>query len=143
MYFAELRLYDEFGRMLNIIESTSGSGLFDFKNFPLIVDGALQPDSKVKSAQDVNAVAQLPPRLLQHARLDLTLLDGIDDSKVLGLDPGVNPICGWILPNHLDNSLLLYAPAGQSLGEFRLVQTPTVKVGTWQGPPHCAGLRTW
>ncbi len=135
LYFEELAVYDKFGRRLRVIESSGGSGLFDAKNFPLVRDAALLPDTVVHS--EIAAVAQLPPRTLQHARLDFRLADGRDDAKILGLDDGVNPIAGWVLPNHLDRSLLLYGPDGASLGEYRLVVGEDgTKHGEWQPPPH-------
>ena len=30
--------------------------------------------------------------------------------------PASNPICGWVVPNYLDNSLMIYAVEGQALG---------------------------
>ena len=30
--------------------------------------------------------------------------------------PAATPICGWLLPNNLDNSLMVYANTGQALG---------------------------
>ena len=134
-YFTELSLYDKFGRQLWIIESSNNSGLFDAKNFPLIRDAALTPTAAIDST--VAGVAQVPPRALQNARLDFDLADGKDQSKILGEDADVNPIGGWILPNHLDNGILIYAPDGTSLGEFRLfAQADSSKVGKWQAPPH-------
>ena len=135
IYFEDLSLYDKFGRVLYVIQSGTNSGLFDMKNFPLVRDPNLDPDVKLNTA--INSVAQLPPRLLQHARLDIDLVDGARDSKLYGLDPNVNPVCGWVLPNHLDRSILVYAPDGRSMGEFRMVVNERgAKSGEWQPPPH-------
>ncbi|HVV22000.1 MAG TPA: hypothetical protein VHF06_21375 [Pseudonocardiaceae bacterium] len=135
LYFTDLYLYDKFGRALFVLESTGSSGLFDYRNFPVLLDDALRPDIPSKSG--VQSVAQLRPRLLQHARLDFRLVDAVDDTKVLDVAPGVTPVAGWVLPNHLDRSLLLYAPDGRALGEYRLVaQADGTRVGEWQAPPH-------
>lgn len=137
IYFANLNLYDKFGRVLYVIQSGQQSGLYDMKNFPLVRDPALFPDTQLDP--NIKSVAQLPPRALQFSRLDFDLVDGKEDAKVLGADAGVNPVAGWVLPNHLDNSILIYAPDGASLGEFRLlVNDRGVKVGRWQAPPHSA-----
>lgn len=136
-YFKELFLYDKFGRMLHIIQSGSSSGLFDAKNFPLIRDEALYADPGI--IKDINSVAQLPPRLLQHARLSFELVDGKSAGEISGPDLNANPVCGWLIPNHLDKSILIYAPDGQSLGEFRLVENEAgIKTAEWQAPPHSA-----
>ncbi|HEX3790772.1 MAG TPA: hypothetical protein VHW44_23120, partial [Pseudonocardiaceae bacterium] len=135
LYFTDLYLYDKFGRTLFVIESGASTGLFDYRNFPLLMDQALVPDARTITT--VASVVQLPPRILQHARIDFRLLDGHDDSKLYEVDAGVNPIAGWVLPNHLDGSILVYAPDGTALGEFGLVvQADGSKIGQWQPPPH-------
>ncbi|HEX6938868.1 MAG TPA: hypothetical protein VF158_05610 [Longimicrobiales bacterium] len=135
LYFEDLALYDAFGRRLWVIESNGGSGLFDAKNFPLVRDAALLPDRVVHD--EIAAVAQLPPRPLQPARLDFRLVDGGNDDRIFGRDADVNPIAGWVLPNHLDGSLLVYAPDGRALGEFRLVAgADGTKRGEWQPLAH-------
>lgn len=137
IYFTDLIVYDKFGRILNIILSSSSSGLYDAKNFPLIRDAALYINQNMTPS--IAAPAQLPPRLLQHARLDMLLVDQMDDSKILNLNADVNPICGWMIPNHLDQGLLLYASDGTSVGELRLIQPVTgAKQVKWSQPPHSA-----
>jgi hypothetical protein len=134
LYFTDLILYDKFGRILLVIEAGE-TGLYDPANFPLIVDPALHPRTKIDTL--IDRVAEVPPRLLQPARLDIELLDGAGGAGVVGVDDGVNPVGGWVLPNHLDGSLLLYAPDGQALGEYRLVETAGgTRTGRWQPPPH-------
>lgn len=136
-YFTDFHLYDKFGRSLHVIQPGQSSGLFDYTNFPVRTDPALAPDQVL--VPKVNSVLQLPPRLLQHARLDIRLLDAKDDTKVHQQDPGVMPISGWVLPNHLDGSILVFAPDGAALGDFRLyTQADGSKLGRWTPPPHSA-----
>lgn len=62
---------------------------------------------------------QLPPALLQPARLDFDLLSATDDTVKFGpAEPGADPVCGWVLPNHLDASLMAYDAQGTALGEM-------------------------
>ncbi|MGW1978104.1 hypothetical protein [Streptomyces sp. NPDC001889] len=134
-HFTDLRLYDAFGRTLDIMESGPSSGVLDETNFPLQLDPHLAPDQVIDPA--IASVMQLPPRLLQHARLDIRLLDAHDDQKVYGHDADATPISGWVLPNHLDHSILLFAPDGTALGDYRLTaQTDGTRTGTWAPPPH-------
>jgi len=134
-YVSSLFLYDNFGRVLSLIESVQNAGIFSAQNFPLIIDSALQPKSKVEST--ITPMVELAPRLLQGGRLDITLLDQTNDQLIYSDFGTANPICGWVLPNHLDNSILLYAPDGTNLGEFRLVESDQgTQVGEWQPPPH-------
>jgi hypothetical protein len=135
IYFTDVYLYDKFGRMLFAVQSNGQSGLFDYTNFPVLIDSAMAPDTKI--AVNVASVMQLPPRLLQNARLDMQLLDAIDDTKLFGRDADVMPISGWVLPNHLDSSILIYAPDGTALGEFSLFAgIDGTRTGQWTPPPH-------
>lgn len=134
-YFTDFFLYDKFGRLLFVVQANQSSALHNYTNFPVRIDSALLPDREV--VPRVNSVLQLPPRLLQAARLDIRLLDALDDTKVYQVDPQVMPIAGWVLPNHLDGSILVFAPDGTALGEFRLyVQADGSKLGRWTPPPH-------
>jgi hypothetical protein len=64
---------------------------------------------------------QLQPTLLQPARLDFDMVSASDDKIVFGpANPGADPICGWILPNHLDHSLSVFDADGEALGEMAL-----------------------
>ncbi|MEW1551705.1 hypothetical protein [Streptomyces tsukubensis] len=136
-HFTDLRLYDAFGRTLDIMESGPSSGVLDETNFPLRLDPHLTPDRVIDPV--VRSVIQLPPRLLQHARLDIRLLDAHDDQKVYGNDADATPISGWVLPNHLDHGILLFAPDGTALGDYRITtRADGTRAGTWAPPPHTA-----
>lgn len=140
IFFTDLMLYDKFGRVLDLTRSETGSGLYKHENFPLLRDAAMLPPRSLQPA--VTAPAQLPPRLLQHMRLEVLLSDQRDDSMTLGESPRVNPICGWILMNHLDHGLLLYAPGGSAMGELRLQKpAPGEKRVVWS-PPVNGEIRT-
>ncbi|SFW74998.1 hypothetical protein [Chitinophaga sancti] len=134
IYFTDLMMYDKFGRVLNLILSGSGTGLYDAKNFPLIRDQAMNADQRL--TPNINAPAQLPPRINQFAKLDMLFTDQFDDNNT---NDSANPICGWIIPNHPDQSLLVYAADGTSLGELSMI-TPLSGPArvTWTAPPHSA-----
>lgn len=68
-----------------------------------------------------NAV-NLPPRLVQPARLNFRWLSGNckHTQEEAGSHPSLNPICGWILPDRLDNTLEIYNTEGHSLGELEI-----------------------
>jgi hypothetical protein len=86
------------------------------------------PDDAVRnptvSTQLASAVegqhVQLRPRLSQHARLLLSFVSAADDAVVTGPDPATTPVCGWLIVNHLDQSLLLSSARGAVLGKLRL-----------------------
>lgn len=69
----------------------------------------------------------LPPRLLAPSRVWMRWLSASFDTKVKGFNgdfvemnshPESNPICGIVVPNHLDDSLLFYQADGQAIGSF-------------------------
>ncbi|OQW75607.1 MAG: hypothetical protein BVN35_08125 [Proteobacteria bacterium ST_bin11] len=70
----------------------------------------------------------LEPRLAQASRISLSWRDANCDTPVsedkdqADTNNSFNPICGWILPNFLDQSLLVYDAAGYALGALQAVQ---------------------
>jgi IPT/TIG domain len=88
----------------------------------LATAGAAMITASIGSSVLLNApdcLIQLPPSLLQPARLNFDLISNSSDSVVFGpANPGADPICGWVLPNHLDSALMAYDPSGASLGEM-------------------------
>ena len=73
----------------------------------------------------------LPPlRLTQPAQLGFrwrVARTGTEASRA----PAASPICGWVVPNRLDNGIMLYDGDGSALGRF----TP----GTGEEPPQWFG----
>jgi hypothetical protein len=63
-----------------------------------------------------DSAAYLQPRLAQPSRLLFQWLAGDGSGKEAGTRPATSPVCGWLLPNHLDGSLFLYDPEGSPLG---------------------------
>ncbi len=132
--FDQLLVYDRFGRALPVILAGGQGGLYNSDNFPLVVDPALKPD--VVIFPRVAAPVQLPPRLVQPARLGFALLDAKSGTPA-DLLATANPIGGWLLANHLDNGILLYAADGTALGEVRLIADASgTRTGKWRPPPH-------
>jgi hypothetical protein len=58
----------------------------------------------------------LCPRLPQPARINFRWLSARRGVEEMNDHPATTPICGWLLPNHLDNSLMIYDNQGQALG---------------------------
>jgi len=105
-FFAELKVYDSFGQALEIIENTAHGGTRASGIYEVMIADTLTPTQLVNSQSKY--YVQLPPRLLQAGQLGF---DFVDD----------NPVCAWLLPDHLDNSLFAYDANGQALGEIRVV----------------------
>ncbi|NEQ38267.1 MAG: hypothetical protein F6K40_19175 [Okeania sp. SIO3I5] len=63
-------------------------------------------------------LVSLPPRLVQPARLNFRWLSASQGEQEMNSHPATTPICGWILPNNLDNSLAIYDNLGKALGSI-------------------------
>ncbi|MFD2719556.1 hypothetical protein ACFST9_12580 [Hymenobacter monticola] len=74
--------------------------------------------SEPLSDPDLKGRVALSPRLSQAARLNLRWLSARDSDQETNTHPDTNPICGWLLPNYLDNSLAFYDGNGQPLGSL-------------------------
>lgn len=66
---------------------------------------------------------QLAPRVAQSAKAELDLLQYNDDSILSNSSDATSPICGWVMANHLDNSLMVFDQAGNNLGAVIKVQS--------------------
>jgi hypothetical protein len=133
--FTSLLVYDAFGQVLQVV---GGTGLTDPQTFAPVREPALLP-TRPAITRNPQRLVQVPPRVMQPARLEFLLVDAGDDTRVVGTSAGANPIGGWVLPNHLDRSLLLYAPDGTALGSFRrLAGEDGTATAAWQAPPHSA-----
>jgi hypothetical protein len=97
----DLRLVDTFGRVKDIVVNEW-------------LAAETMPQSKEKG------FFSLAPRLVQPARLSFQWLSGssTDDQVEMNSHPATSPICGWLLPNHLDNSLMVYDNAGTPQGSI-------------------------
>lgn len=58
----------------------------------------------------------VPPRFVQAARLDFRWIAANEEVGEMNDHPATNPICGWVLPNNLDGSLMIYSQSGDALG---------------------------
>jgi hypothetical protein len=122
MEVRSLEIVDAFGQRMQLSTATlnpDGS----LKAIPAIT---MQP----VSGDTVNAdMIYLPPRLLAPTRLWFRWLSATFNKDVAGIDadfvemnthPATSPICGWVLPNHLNESLFFYDANGNAIGSFGL-----------------------
>lgn len=96
----KLRLIDTFGRYLDL-ETESA-----YASVPFRMD-------------DDDEIFQLSPRIVQPARLNFRWLSALDDSQEMNVHPASSPVCGWLLANELDNSLMVFDADGQALGSVQ------------------------
>jgi hypothetical protein len=136
--FTRMRIVDAFGRTIEIPPaSITGAAVAE----------RLQPPPAGEDMKGEGSQAQLMlrPRLTRPARLELTFADpAAPDGTVPGpatvdqVDPSraVNPVCGWLVPDHLDGSLEVFDGAARQLG--MLLEDIQGRV-VWEGAPGIPG----
>jgi hypothetical protein len=132
-WFTKLRVVDAFGRFVDLPPSS------------VAPSAALQPLPPADPAPEPAAQILLRPRITRPMR---TLLDFVDASAADGAEPAaamvnqsdpagtVSPLCGWLLPDHLDGALEVYDAAADPLG--MLLEDVTGAV-VWEGAPGRPG----
>lgn len=111
--FAQLRIVDRFGRIVDIITSADATLRFPVRAASVIPNMPLRP-----GLDNPDRYIQLPPRIMQDIRLTFTPRPS--PQAAVG-----NPVIGWLLVNYLDRTLALHGPAGEALGELRVTITGT------------------
>ena len=75
------------------------------------------------TGDDVVELQLLPPRFTSPSRVWLRFADaagGISsDGTLVQADTTISPVCGYLVPNHLDGDLEFFDDAGQNLGNVR------------------------
>ena len=132
-WFTGLRVVDAFGRFIDLPPSA------------VVPSSTLQPLPPADPAPEPAAQILLRPRITRPGRM---LLDFVDASAPDGADPAaamvnqsdpagtVSPLCGWLLPDHLDGALEVYDAAADPLG--MLLEDVTGAV-VWEGAPGRPG----
>ncbi|MER5770661.1 hypothetical protein [Streptomyces sp. NPDC001985] len=133
--FEQLHVIDRFGRSLAVI-SPDNHLQYAVKRADSVV-----PDIPVNE-ENAYRYIQLPPRLLQPARLRFDFVSAADDHRRIVADDGPEaadgdtPVCGWLIVNRLADSLLVHAPDGTALGEIRAVlDTAHRRAADWDPLP--------
>lgn len=102
MRIIELQLIDTFGQIINL----------EWDEY------VIKPES-MKAQQDNKIV--LSPRFIQPCRINFRWLSANhSDNCETNCHPDSSPICGWILPNNLNNSLMIYDHHGKALGSINI-----------------------
>ena len=64
---------------------------------------------------------QLTPRITQNLRMDLRMVQYDNDQIRSNSSDLTSAICGWIIPNHINHSLIVFDPLGNNLGELLMI----------------------
>jgi hypothetical protein len=107
----KLRLVDTFGQIQD-----------------LDVDHAVNHVSRSLRQAGDDCVVILPPRVVQPARVNLRWLSTATTTAATGKTPASTSICGWLIVDNLDRSLMVHDASGRALG----VISSGSKTGLWQ-----------
>ncbi len=120
-----LQIVDAFGQTFWASQNNTGQG------FVPLISPDLTPTTAPTSR--LPGLIQLPPRVVPSTRLDVRFLANDKSGQDTTVADNPNPVCGWILPNHLDQGLAVYDAAGVQLGEVVGLPAPY----NWR--PHPGG----
>lgn len=118
MNILSIELVDVFGQRMDLQSGTT-AGMLE-----CITSYAMSPQSGDTANQ---GKIYLAPRLESPARMWFKWLSADFDPAVAGITddfvemnshPATSPICGWVIPNHLDNDLFFYNSNGAAIGTF-------------------------
>jgi hypothetical protein len=117
----QLTIVDVFGQVMTLSATRTPAGALTVTP---TADLSPQPGDTANAAK-----AYLPPRALAPARVDAHWLSAAHNTGVPSVTtdfvevndhPATSPVCGWIVPNHLDVSLAFYDEGGSPIGSFGL-----------------------
>lgn len=128
-----LQIVDRFGQVLNLLKGNNNPTGNADSFYPLRGEGVI-PDPNSNLPYPQTQIKQ-PPRLVQSSRLEFKLISASNDPQPTARYADANPVCGWLLPNHLDRSLDVYDNQGNLLGELLLVVNPQGQSLSWQANP--------
>lgn len=135
------RIVDAFGRAV------------DVPTEPLLVSDQLALPQAVRLATDpetgdtgTGPRVLLRPRINAPTRLLLRLVDAEDDSREVSIDQRSanpsTPVAGWLVPDHIDHALEVFAADGTPAGQLRHDVAVAPDVGgavVWEGAPGRRG----
>lgn len=141
-FFHELMIIDRFGQTVHIARPTDEH----YKTLTPRRSRSVTPTKGTELSptfSQVRRLIQLPPRLMQEARVRLETVAACDGASfaagptALDAVSDTSPVAGWLMLNYLDRTLLVYAPSGAPLGELRVVATESGSEETaWNPLPH-------
>lgn len=123
----KLYLVDTFGQVLDVSPAKI------LPSDTLTISRNVTSGVEITPDQDATFV-YLAPRVSQPARLNFRWLAATPgtlnspDEPEMNDHPETSPVCGWLIPNHLDGSLMFYDAQGGSLGSI-------LQTGDWEPAP--------
>lgn len=123
-----LRLVDTFGQVVDLLGSSAAR--------PADATAALT--SRLVTAPGVPGLVALTPRYAAPARVLLRFVDATPGPQpppdLAQIDESARPVCGYLLPDHLDGALEVFDAAGAALGTLLPAPDGTGRA-VWERPP--------
>ncbi|HEX8741663.1 MAG TPA: hypothetical protein VF712_00880 [Thermoleophilaceae bacterium] len=113
-----LRIVDAYGQMVTLDQQHPNTP----QGFIPLLGQGLTPEAAPPGLPA--GAAELPPRVVQDTRLDFRFLANDGSGLDVAVSPNPNPVCGWLLPNHLDGGVAVYDGDGTMLGELIPLEQP-------------------
>ncbi|WP_411130192.1 discoidin domain-containing protein [Streptomyces sp. x-19] len=125
-YVRNLRIVDQFGRTFEKVSDDYEADYFGFEPHRAL---SVRPEHDLyEGVHGPQRYLTLPPYILQPTRVRL---EPPEPSTT-----GYGNITGWLMHNHIDRTLMVYAPDGSPLGELRENTTPEGPKTEWYPLPH-------
>ena len=126
----KLWIVDDFGQVYDLM-----TGFPDQSNnfYPIPGIGVRPGDYEIN--RQLPNCFQLPPRVVQGSRLNFDFLSAGDDNIFSNQSSQTSPVCGWMLPNHLNSSAMVYDAAGVLIGELMLMGATGAYHAQWVPSP--------
>jgi hypothetical protein len=126
MQITSIEVVDVFGQRMDLYTPGSQPGQQPLK---CITSYAMSP--QLNDTANAGSIF-LAPRILTPTRLWFRWLSATHNNDVAGVStdfvemnshPATSPVCGWVMPNHLDNNLFFYDANGNPIGTFGVEHT--------------------
>jgi hypothetical protein len=129
--FTKLSIIDSFGQEKMIINTHEGK---EVKRTP-ILSASLRTDGKAMSD-----LIPLGPRIIQPSRLLAHWKDLNDDIIYDGSAYHTDSVIGWVVPNYIENNLMIYDGEGNELLIMQIASDPSepggVRLNKWPFPGY-------
>lgn len=130
-----LSIIDIFGRTVDLMQANYSQAphkifqpgepqqedyFYPFADAELKASTTIEPYQGIEAASSpTERMLKLAPRFIQDAKLEFNLTSNNDKNENVEISVS-NPVCGWLLSNHLNRSLAVYDSDGKALGEMYL-----------------------
>lgn len=130
---SRLWLLDSFGQVAVLLGDNDE--IHDFPTGDLRVDQIVRA-KRFQANPDAPTEIALRPRLVQPSRLLFRFRSAQDDRTETNSLPSTTPVFGWLVGNHLENTLAVFEADGTALGSFDVD-------GTWTSAPGPSAERSF